>query len=122
MNRKAGYGLQKKIENRKRGRKEPAEKKKKNLEGEQEKRGCRRWGENGEKKTEEERAGRRGKSDSRKHSRHLPINDEGEFRKWQKEVREAEALKSGSISGGAGGDFGRDAGCFKAAGELEKAT
>ncbi|KAJ9700963.1 hypothetical protein PVL29_006340 [Vitis rotundifolia] len=48
----------------------------------------------------------------------LPINDEGEFRKWQKEVREAEALKNGSISGGAGGDFGRDAGCFKAAREL----
>ncbi|KAJ9686947.1 hypothetical protein PVL29_015693 [Vitis rotundifolia] len=50
----------------------------------------------------------------------LPINDEGEFRKWQKEVREAKALKNGSIFGGAGGDFGRDAGCFKAARELDQ--
>uniref|UniRef100_F6GZC6 RRM domain-containing protein n=1 Tax=Vitis vinifera TaxID=29760 RepID=F6GZC6_VITVI len=35
-----------------------------------------------------------------------PINDEDEFEKWQKEVREAEALKNGSASGSVGGDFG----------------
>ncbi|KAL6313806.1 hypothetical protein AAG906_010225 [Vitis piasezkii] len=34
-----------------------------------------------------------------------PINDEDEFEKWQKEVREAEALKN-STSGSVGGDFG----------------
>ncbi|KAJ9686945.1 hypothetical protein PVL29_015691 [Vitis rotundifolia] len=45
----------------------------------------------------------------------------GELREISgKEVREAEALKNGSISGGAGGDFGRDAGCFKAARELDQ--